>query len=153
MTVTPHGFADSPQRGLPSKAPVAAPAGDPDSASSSPDSDDISDHCEAAGGSGPPPVPEPLPRASIKVPSPKIFTGDGDDLKPQAFDRYYNSVQLYLRLHNIAKNAAEAGNCQILHTEGRALRSRISSTTIVWRKPQEGSTSNLSQGTIPHIQA
>jgi len=118
VTVTPGGFPESPQKGVTSKAPVAAPAGDPDSSSS--DSDDMSDHGEGAGGPGPEPVPEPLPRLSIKVPSPKKFTGDGEDLKPESFARWYNSVQLYLRLHNVSQNAAGSGNYWILYTEGRA---------------------------------
>jgi len=80
----------------------------------------MSDHGEGAGGPGPEPVPEPLPRLSIKVPSPKQFTGDGEDLKPEAFDRWYNSVQLYLRLHNVSQNASGSGNYWILYTEGRA---------------------------------
>jgi len=63
----------------------------------------MSDHGEGAGGPGHEPVPEPLPRLSIKVPSPKKLTGDGEDLKPEAFDRWYNSVQLYLRLHNVSR--------------------------------------------------
>jgi len=117
-TVTTRGFPESPQKGLPSKAPVAAPARDPDSSST--DSDDMSDHGEGAGGPGPEPVPEPLPRLSIKVPSPKRFTGDGEELKPEAFDRWYNSVQLYLRLHNISQNAVGSGNYWILYIEGRA---------------------------------
>jgi len=41
-TVTPGGFPESPQKALTSKAPVAVPAGYP--ASSSSDSDDMSDH-------------------------------------------------------------------------------------------------------------
>jgi len=80
----------------------------------------MSDHGEGAGGPGPEPVPEPLPRLCIKVPSPKKFTGDGEDLKPEAFDRWYNSVQLYLRLHNVSQNAAGSGNYWILYTEERA---------------------------------
>jgi len=80
----------------------------------------MSDHGEGAGGPGPEPVPEPLPRLSIKVPSPKKFRGDGKDLKLEAFDRWYNSVQLYLRLHNVSQNAAGSGNHWILYTEGRA---------------------------------
>ena len=80
----------------------------------------MSDHGEGAGGTGPVPVPEPFSRLCIKVPSPKKFTGHGEDLKPEAFDGWYNSVQLYLRLHNISKNAAGAGNYWILYTEGRA---------------------------------
>jgi len=80
----------------------------------------MSDHGEGAGKPGPEPAPEPLPRLSIKVPSPKKFTGDGEDLKPEAFDRWYNSVQLYLRLHNVSQNAAGSGNYWFLYTEGRA---------------------------------
>jgi len=80
----------------------------------------MSDHGEGAGGPGPEPVPEPLPRLSIKVPSPKKFRGDGEDLKPEVFDRWYNSVQLYLRLHNVSQNTAGSGNYWILSTEGRA---------------------------------
>jgi len=120
VTVTPGGFPESPQKGLSSKAPVAVPAGDPDGSSSSSDSENMSDHGEVAGGTGPAPVPEPLPRLSIKVPSPKKFTGDGDDLKPEAFDRWYNSVQLYLQLHNVSQNAAGSGTYWILYTEGGA---------------------------------
>jgi len=117
-TVTPRGFPEFPQKGLRSNAVVTAPAGDPDSSSS--DSDEISDHGEGAGGPGPEPGPEPLPSHSIMVPSPKIFTGDGKDLKLEAFDRWYNSVQLYLRWHNVSQKAAGSGNNWILHTEGRA---------------------------------
>jgi len=80
----------------------------------------MSDHGEGAGGAGPVPVPEPLPRLSIKVPSPKKFTSDGEDLKPEAFDRWYNSVQLYLRLHHVSQNAAGSRNYWILYTEGLA---------------------------------
>jgi len=80
----------------------------------------MSDHGEGAGGPGPEPVPEPLTRLRIKVPSPKKFPGDGEDLEPEAFDRWYNSVQLYLRLHNVSQKAAGSGNYWILYTEGRA---------------------------------
>jgi len=80
----------------------------------------MSDHGEGAGGPGPEPVPEPFPRLSIKVPSPKKFTGNGEYLKPEAFDRWYNSGQLYLQLHNVSQNAAGSGNYWILYTEGRA---------------------------------
>jgi len=117
-TVTPGGFPESQQKGLTSKAPVAAPAGDPDSSSS--DSDIMSDHGEIAGGPGPEPVPELLPRLNIKVPSPKKFTGDCEDPKLEAFDRWYNSVQLYLLLHNVCQNAAGLGKYWILYTEERA---------------------------------
>jgi len=56
----------------------------------------------------------------MKVPSPKKFTGDGEALKPKTFDRCYNSVQLYLRLHNVSQDAAGAGNYWILYIEGQA---------------------------------
>ena len=114
-TVTPGGFPESPQKGSSSKAPAATPADDPDSSSSS-DTDDMSDHGEGAGEPAPipAPVPDSLPRLSIKVPSPKKFTGDGEDLKPEAFDRWLNSVQHYLRLHKIPQNADGSGNYWIL---------------------------------------
>jgi len=89
---------------------VAAHIGDPDSPRSSSDSEDMSDHGEGAGGSGPDPVTEPLPRLSIKVLLPKIFTGDSQDLMPEAFARWYNSVQLCLRLNNVSQNTAGAAN-------------------------------------------
>ena len=79
----------------------------------------MSDHGDGAGGLGPAPVPEHLPRLSVTIPSPKKFTGDGEDLKPAAFDRWYTSVQLYLHLHNVFQNAAGVGNYWILYTEGR----------------------------------
>jgi len=119
-TVTPGGFPESPQKGLPSKAPVAAPAGDPDSSSSRSKSDDMSNHSEGASGSAPVLVPEPLPRLGIKVPSAKKFTGNAKDLKPETFNTWYNSVQLYLPLHNVSQNAAGAENYWILYTEGPA---------------------------------
>ena len=58
----------------------------------------MSNQGDEAGGAGgtPAPVPEALPRLSIKVLSPKKFTGEAEDLKPEVFDRWYNSVQLYL---------------------------------------------------------
>jgi len=74
---------------------------------------------EGAGGLRPAPVPEPLLRLTIKVSSRKKFTGDGEDLKPKAFDRWYNSVQLYGRLHIVSPNAPGPGNYWILYTEGR----------------------------------
>ena len=79
-----------------------APADYSDSTSSS-DTDDMSDHGDGAGGPAPipAPVPDSLPRLSIRVPSPKKFTGEGEDLKPEAFDRWYNSVQLSLRLDKV----------------------------------------------------
>ena len=82
----------------------------------------MSDQGEGAGGPAPipAPVPDSLPRLSIRVPSPKKFTGEGEDLKPEAFDRWYNSVQLYLRLHKVPQNAGGLGNYWILYTERRA---------------------------------
>ena len=118
-TVTPGGFPVFPQKGLSSKSTVAAPPGDPDSSSSSSDSDDMSNQGDGAGeaGNAPAPVPEALPRLSIKVPSPKKFTGELEDLKPEAFDQWYDSVQLYLRLHRVAQNVPGSENYWILYTE------------------------------------
>ena len=101
-TVTPGRFPESPHKGSSSKAPAVAPQDDRDSSSNS-ERDDMSDHGEGAGEPAPipPPVPDSQPRLSIKVPSPKKFTGEGADLQPEAFDRWYNSVQLYLRLHKV----------------------------------------------------
>jgi len=90
----------------------------------------MSDHGEGAGGPAPEPVPEPLPRLSNKLPSPKKFTGDGEDLKPEAHDRWYNSVQLYLRLQNVSQNAAGSGNYWILYTEGRAQEAAIQAAEL-----------------------
>ena len=88
VTITPSGFSLSPQKGSSSKATVVAPACDPDCSSSSSNSDDMSNlGGEACGEEGTPaPVPEPLLWLSIKVPSPKKFTGEAEDLKPEAFD-------------------------------------------------------------------
>ena len=39
---------------------------------------------------------------------------------PEAFDTWYNSVQLYLRLHKVPQNGDRSGNYWILYTEERA---------------------------------
>ena len=82
----------------------------------------MSDHGEGTGEPAPIPAPvsDSLPRLSIKVLSPRKFPGEGEDLKPEAFDRWYNSVQLYLRLHKVRQNTEGSGNYWILYTEGRA---------------------------------
>jgi len=90
----------------------------------------MSDHGEAAAGSAPAPVSEPLPRFSIKVLLPKKFTGDGEDLKPEAFNKWYNSGQLYLRLLNVSQNAAGAGNYWILYTEERAQEAALQAAEL-----------------------
>ena len=68
VTVTPSGFPVSPQKGSSSKAIVATLPGNPDCSSSSSDSHNMSDHGDGAGEAGgtPAPVPEALPRLSIK---------------------------------------------------------------------------------------
>ena len=48
------------------------------------------------------------------------FAGEGEDLKPEAFDRWYNSVRLYLNLCGVAGNVERSGNYWILYTEGKA---------------------------------
>ena len=82
----------------------------------------MSGHAEGAGEPAPIPAPVPdlLPRLSIKVPSLKKFTGEGEDLKAEAFHRWYNSVQLYRRLYKVPQNGDGSGNYWILYTEGRA---------------------------------
>lgn len=89
VTVTFGGFPDSSQKGLLSKATVVVPADNPNSLSSSSDSNDMSDHGGDAGGPAPIPAPvsDLLPRVSIKVPLPKKFTDKGEDLKPEAIYR------------------------------------------------------------------
>ena len=76
---------------------------------------------EQGGPSNPQAKPEvaSTPRLSIKIPSPKKFTGDGEDLKPEAFDRWYNAVQLYFRLNKIPQDVDGSGHYWILYTEGR----------------------------------
>jgi len=101
-TVAPGGFPESPQKGLKGKVSVAPPDNDPSSSDSSSDSDRMS---EQAGPADPVEEPRPDPgttvKLSIKVPIPKKFTGEGEDLKPEAFDRWYNAVQLYLLQHGV----------------------------------------------------
>jgi predicted aspartyl protease len=69
---------------------------------------------------GPRADPTVTAKMSLKIPTPKKFSGEGDDLKPEAFDRWYNSVQLYLRLSGVSTSADGGGNYWILYTEGRA---------------------------------
>jgi hypothetical protein len=49
------------------------------------------------------------------------FTGEGEDLKPEAFDRWYAAVRLYQNLTGVSANGAGSGNHWILYTTGRAL--------------------------------
>ena len=90
----------------------------------------MSNHDENAGGAGdaPAPLPELLPRPSIKVPLPTKFTGEVKDLKPEASNRWYNSVQLYLQLNRVAQNVPGSGNYWILYTEGRAQEAAFQAT-------------------------
>ena len=120
-TVTPGGFPESPQKRSKGKASAAPPDNDPSSSDSSSESDRMS---EEAGPADPIEEPRPDPgttaKLSIKVPTPKKFTGEGEDLKPEAFDRWYNAVQLYLRLHGVRQSIDGSGNYWILYTDGRA---------------------------------
>ena len=71
-----------------------------------------------------PPPANPLAitaRINFTPPAPTKFTGEGEDLKPKAFDRWYNSVWLYLNLSGVTGNIARSGNYWILYTEGKAL--------------------------------
>ena len=92
----------------------------------------MSNHGGRVGGEEgtPAPVPEALPRLSIKVPSPKKFTGEAENLKQEAFDRWHNSVQLYLWLHSVAENVPGSGNYWILYTEGWAQEAAFQAAEI-----------------------
>jgi hypothetical protein len=73
-------------------------------------------------GSVPPPPPLPQPsRLAVHLPTPALFTGEGEDLKPEAFDRWYAAVRLYLNLSGVRPNDEGSGNYWILYTTGRAL--------------------------------
>ena len=67
----------------------------------------------------PAPVNPPAVTIRFAPPAPSRFTGEGDDLKPEAFDRWYNSVRLYLNLSGVTGNIAGCGNYWILYTEGK----------------------------------
>ena len=53
-------------------------------------------------------------------PAPSRFTGEGEDLKPEAFDRWYNTVRLFLNLSGATGNIGGSGNYWILYTKGKA---------------------------------
>ena len=87
----------------------ATASNDPDDSSSSSSSDSEDNKSEEAQ----PPQADPLAitaRISFTPPAPAKFTGEGEDLKPEAFDRWYNSVQLYLHLSGVTGNIARSGN-------------------------------------------
>ena len=112
---TPGEFPSTPK----GKAPATKPT-NPDDDSSSSSSDSESDMSSEAGPSHTRPEATVTAKMSFKPPSPNRFTGEGEDLKPEAFDRWYNSVRLYLNLSGIAGSPAGSGNYWILYTEGKA---------------------------------
>ena len=92
---------------------------DPDDSSSSSSSDTEDNMSEEEL---PPPANSPAitARISFTPPASTNFTGEGEDLKLEAFDRWYNSVRLYLNLSGVTGNIARSGNYWILYTEGKA---------------------------------
>ena len=61
-----------------------------------------------------------MARLSIKIPTPTAFSGEGEDLKPEAFDRWYKSTRNYLLLHGVNSATEGSGNYYGLYTTGRA---------------------------------
>jgi hypothetical protein len=61
-----------------------------------------------------------MAKLSAKIPTPKTYSGEGEDLKPEAFDRWYHAVRLYLNLHGVVGNAEGSGNYWMMFTTGRA---------------------------------
>jgi len=119
--LTPARCPESLHKESSRRTPGAAPADDPASSSSSSNSDDMSQAGGVRGVEGnndPEPahasLPKPLPGLNINVLLSKRHTWDGEDLKLEVFDRWYNLVQLYLRLYNVPQNIAGAGNYWIL---------------------------------------
>jgi len=50
------------------------------------------------------------------------LSGEGDDLKEEAFETWYTSVRLYLKLTGVTPNAAGSGSYWILYTMKGALK-------------------------------
>ena len=100
----------------------------PDPVSSSSDSaSDSNDNLSEAGLSDPPaPSPDPelerTTRLAAKLYQPLTFSGEGDDLKEEAFERWYTLVRLYRNLTGVTLNAPGSGSYWILYTTKRALK-------------------------------
>jgi len=105
----------------PKKKGEPAPPPDPDSSSTDSDSDSNDNMSEAGLADPPAPPPEPVPdrttRLAAKIHQPPTFSGEGDYLKAEAFETWYNSVQLYLNLTGVIPNAPGSGNYWILYHE------------------------------------
>ena len=113
-TKTPGTFPKTPPK---QKAPAAS--NDPDDSSSSSSSnteDDMSEEAQPLPG----PVNPPAVTIRFAPPAPSRFTAEGEDLKPEVFDRWYNTVRLYLNLSEVTGNIPGSGNYWILYTEGKA---------------------------------
>jgi len=63
-----------------------------------------------------PPAPPPGPvlarmtRLAAKLHQARTFSGEGDDLKEEAFQTWYTSVRLYLNLTGVTPNALGSGS-------------------------------------------
>jgi len=80
----------------PKKKGEPAPPPDPDSSSSDNDSDSNENMSEAGPADPPAPPPDPVlertTRLAAKLHQPPTFSGEGDDLKEEAFEMWYTSV-------------------------------------------------------------
>ena len=91
----------------PKKKGEPAPPPDPDSSDSDSDNnDDMSD----AGPADPPALPTEqtvgtTTKLAVKLHQPPTYSGEGSDLKPEVFETWYTSVQLFLNLPGVTPNA------------------------------------------------
>jgi len=103
-----------------------APPPDPDSSSSDSDSDSNNNMSEAGPADPPAPPPDPVlqrtTRFAAKQHQPLTSSGEGDDLKEEAFETWYTLDQLYLNLTGVTPNAPGSGTYWILYTTKRALK-------------------------------
>ena len=117
----PGEFPSTPKK---KREPALPP--DPDSSSSDSDSDSNDNMSEAGPADPPAPPPDPVlertTRLAAKLHQPPTFSGEGDDLKEEAFETWYTSVRLYLNLTGVTPNAPGSGTYWILYTTKRALK-------------------------------
>ena len=64
--------------------------------------------------------PQKLDESDIKIPKPPMFSGEGADLKPEAFTRWTREVRMYLLLHDINNNNAKIATYYALYLTGKA---------------------------------
>ena len=110
----------------PKKKGEPAPPPDPDCSSSDSDSEGNDNMSEAGLGDPQAPPPDPVlertTRLAAKLHQPPTFSGEGDDLKEEAFETWYTSVRLYLNLTGVTPNAPGSGSYWVLYTTKRALK-------------------------------